>query len=154
MISELLSNIKESMILIFQGGSKAPMQRIPQLRVSGEDGNDLYFSSWQKEGLCLTQPVAQASFDFFKPSPGPGCPHSVLWLPAKSREGALAAPRASPAPLGTQNPGRALLSGLLTALINFKWHRVLSTTANGALHSFEVIFGVSNLFANQGRRVS
>lgn len=60
----------------------------------------------------------------------------------------------SPAPLGTRNPRRASLSALLAALINFKWHRVLGTMTNGALRSFKVIFGVSDLFANQEQRGS
>lgn len=58
--------------------------------------------------------------------------------------------RVSPAPLGTQNPRRVLLSRLPTALINFKWNRVLGTMENQDLQFFKLISGVSYLFAKQG----
>lgn len=55
-ISEVLFKVDESMISIFQTGSKAPMQRILQLRALAMTCT--VQSGCRREGLCLMQSVA------------------------------------------------------------------------------------------------
>lgn len=157
-------------------GSKTPMQQVLRLRMLEGDGNDLLAFFQLKdvceqpadEGLSNTTSSIGCCIDgvgvwlykiLTRHRVSPSCyfRNSRQLLLAERKRRAWVEKELSPgssrsvsSTFGHAKPCSVLLSRLPTALISFKWNRVLSTMEDQALHLFKVIFRVSYLFAKQG----